>query len=187
MGGTVDPKTGKIVWTMHRPLEEQLAFYRSHPPAVLKGLQAKAIELPEWTFDGHGEPVNAIFELTCACGSRSFSVWAWRDGDELPDSPVSLACSGCDAEYDVFDANVHGYDGVMNPPDEPYDPEGDPVDLFWDGLEYEYPVLVRFEFPSDHLGDAEVAGREPELFSWITILGRTPKGELVQVFEYECA
>ena len=39
MGGTVDPKTGQVVWEMHVPLDEQLAHYRAHPPRALRGLR----------------------------------------------------------------------------------------------------------------------------------------------------
>ena len=66
MGGTIDPKTGEVVWQMHVPAAEQLAYYRSHPPRALSGLRATPIEV-EFQFDGHGEPINSIFEVACPC------------------------------------------------------------------------------------------------------------------------
>jgi hypothetical protein len=47
MGGIVDPKTGQVIWETHVSIEDQLAFYASHPPAALKALRVKAIELPD--------------------------------------------------------------------------------------------------------------------------------------------
>ena len=80
MGGVYDPKTGQIEGTMHVPLEQQLAHYRSHPPSMLRELVATPIEL-DFTFDGHGEPVNAIFAVSCRCGSTLFEVYCHVDGD----------------------------------------------------------------------------------------------------------
>src|SRR5687768_7744642 len=95
MGGTVDPKTGQVIWDMNLGLEQQLAFYNTHPPRCLDDLTCTRIEVPDFTFDGHGEPVNAVFELTCSCGSKLFAVLAHCDDGEFV-SPVYLKCDACD-------------------------------------------------------------------------------------------
>jgi hypothetical protein len=50
-------------------------------------------------------------------------------------------------------------------------------------------VIVRFEFPSDHLGgDDQWKGREQDPFSWITFVARDAEtGELEFLFDDECA
>jgi hypothetical protein len=182
MGGIVDPKTGKVIWEFHVPLEEQLVHYRGRPPSCLGKLRCTPVELPGFAFDGHGEPVNVIFELACPCGGKEFTAMAHfdDDDDEWPQPPLVLFCEECDQDYEVFDASRHGFDAVMG------------------GLELEaecaereigadsYEILVRFEFPSDHLGDERYKGIEHHLFSWITFVGRDA-GELVTLFDYECA
>jgi hypothetical protein len=51
-----------------------------------------------------------------------------------------------------------------------------------------HEVIVRFEYPSEHLGGGDHDGREHDVFSWITILARDPRtGTLAQLFEDECA
>lgn len=113
MGGTVDPKTGNVSWHMNVPLEEQLTFYRSHPPRALENLRTTAIEHVDWSFDGHGEPINSIFELACTCGGRLFTVTCGIDPDEEVAPPIALECAACEAAFDIFDANQHGWNAVM--------------------------------------------------------------------------
>ena len=187
MGGIVNPETGQVDWTFHVPLEEQVAFYRAHPPSALSGLTARPIEV-DFRFDGHGEPVNAIFELTCACGSALFVATCIVDDDSVA-PPITLHCEGCEAEHVVYDRARHGYDAVAGglPTEEPGD-DSYPDDIPTDDVSLPYQVIVRFEFPSDHLGDAEWKGREQELFSWITFLARDPSsGALEFLFDDECA
>jgi hypothetical protein len=185
VGGVVDPKTGEVVWTMHVPLAEQRAFYHAHPPPSLAELRATPAEAKGFTFDGHGEPVNAVFAVACPCGSDRFVALGYRDEDEPPEPPITLECARCKKEHVVFDPARHGYDGVHH--GLPHEPDGELEELVWEDLDDDYPVLVRFEYPSDHLGDAEWAGREPELYSWISILGRSDDGNLVLLFDWECA
>ena len=187
MGGVYDPKTGKIEWTMHVPLEQQLAHYRSHPPAVLRELVATPIEL-DFTFDGHGEPVNAIFAVSCPCGSTLFEVYCHVDEDTTT-SPIELACGNCEETYTLYDANGHGYDAVVGGRKaHAHGPDVYETDLEDPDVGAPHEVIVRFEFPSDHLGSGEHEGRESELFSWITILARDPHTKhVVFLFEDECA
>lgn len=187
MGGIVNPRTGQIEWTFHVPLDEQVTFYRAHPPSCLAGLTAKPIEL-DFTFDGHGEPVNAIFEVTCACGSALFVAACMIEDDSIR-PPITLECAGCEAEYVIYDPSRHGYDAVAGglPADElgddSYADEITPEDI-----EMPHQVIVRFEFPSDHLGEPRHEGREPELFSWITVLARDARSGAVEfLFDDECA
>src|SRR5262249_30166319 len=112
MGGTYDPKTNQMVWEFKVPLEEQLAFYRGHPPDALDGLGCKAISLPDYQFDGHGDPVNAIFEVLCRCGSKRFAATGWVDEDNDIGPPVTLFCDECEEVYDIFDQAKHGFNAL---------------------------------------------------------------------------
>jgi hypothetical protein len=97
-----DPKTGEVMWEAHVPLAEQPAFYNSHPPRVLEGLTCTPIEPPlDFEFDGHGEPVNAVFALACPCGNRRFTVVAHFDDDEIR-SPITIECSACERDQVIF-------------------------------------------------------------------------------------
>ena len=163
------------------PPEEQLAFYRSHPPRAIAELCATSIEHIDWTFDGHGEPVGSIFELACPCGSKLFVALCGIDDDEVA-PPIAIQCDSCDAAFDIFDASQHGWDAVMcgdklDQSDADYELEGEPRE-----------VIVRFEHGSDTLGDPELAGREQDVFTWFTLLVRDPETrQLAQLFEWECA
>ncbi len=192
MGGTVDPKTGKVVWKANVPIEDQPAYYNSHPPRALAGLICTPIDPPKppsFHFDGHGEPVNVVFAIACRCGCKLFTVLAYIDDEDIQ-SPISVECSMCDWSQEIFSSGEHGYDAEVR--EEPLEQDEKDDDLI-DELEApEIPnpheVIVRFEYPSDHLGDPQWKDREQELFSWITIIARDPEsGELAFLFDEECA
>ncbi|MGZ3455628.1 MAG: hypothetical protein ACXVEF_38845 [Polyangiales bacterium] len=114
MGGTYDETTGRTIWEFRVPLDEQLAFYGAHPPRGLDGFRATPIRLPDWQFDGHGEPVNAIFELTCECGNAGFVALGYQRARGYG-PPIALDCVSCDVRRIVFDATRDGWDAQTNP------------------------------------------------------------------------
>jgi len=185
MGGTYDPTTGQMVWTMHVPLADQLAHYRSHPPRAIRELRAMPVDV-DFRFDGHGEPVDVAFELACPCGGTRFDVTCGLDEDDEPAPPIELECGACAASYKIFDDNEHGYDAELNSV-ERQAPELI-VDLDPADIDLTPELVVRFEFPSDHLGDPQYAGREHDLFSWFTLLARDPETKQLEfLFDAECA
>jgi hypothetical protein len=200
MGGKLDPSTGKMIWTLHVPVAEQLAHYGAHPPSMLVGLTCTATTLPDVEFDGHGEPVNVLFELACECGGKRFvvvgQVASSDAGDAVDDdaaiaSPIEVECGACGVSQQIFDERKHGYDGVQGNNGEAADPVcdgGDVGELFLDEIEAPHYVVVRLEYPSDLLGDPADAtwrGHEAEAFSWISILAKDPVSGLTGVL-YEC-
>lgn len=185
MGGTVDPITGQVIWEMTVPLADQLVFYDAHPPRCLDGFACAPITLPELLFDGHGEPVNSIFELACACGGKRFTVLGHVENNVIA-SPIELECADCDATRLVFDARKHGWNGALGL--NGHWEVGDQVEELGDVIEAPHHVIVRFEHGSETLGDAEWKDREQDLFNWITVVARDPEtGELGIVFDDECA
>lgn len=60
--------------------KEQVAFYQTRPPACLEHVAAKPINPPPFELDGHGEPVNTYFGLTCRhCGSAGHTLICHHD------------------------------------------------------------------------------------------------------------
>jgi hypothetical protein len=186
VGGTVDPKTGQVIWELRVPLTDQLSYYHAHPPRCLEGLTCTPARLTDFAFDGHGEPVNALFQVACPCGSELFTSLAHReDGEFVP--PIHLECDGCAATRVIFDPRHHGYDGALGNNGSREVP-AELAELGLSDVDLPHPVIVRFEFASEILGDDQWAGRERDLFTWITILARSVDGEeVVQLFDYECA
>jgi hypothetical protein len=187
MGGTLDPTTGEMIWTMHVPLDAQRAHYHAHPPRALAGLRATPVEV-DWAFDGHGEPVNAVFALACRCGSADLVAVGGLDEDDAVAPPISLECLACDAVFTVFDAAQHGWDGELSAVAQPVPVVFDEIET---ALEPPHDIVVRYEYCSDVLGDTaqpELRGREHDLFSWFTLLVRDPEnGKLALAFDAECA
>jgi hypothetical protein len=149
------------------------------PPASLQGLLCTPIELPGHVFDGHLDPVDAIFEVACACGSREFIASGWMDEGGEVGPPVTLECYACEAEYEIFDPVEHGFDaGTRNPAaPKPELGPGSPED--YPEPEPPYEIIVRFEVdPGDPRGI--------DAFTWITVLAR--KGaRLTTLIDWECA
>jgi hypothetical protein len=191
MGGTIDPETGEVVWQMHVPAAEQVAYYRSHPPRAISGLRVTPIDV-EFQFDGHGEPINSIFEVACPCGSAQFTVSGGLDEDDEIRAPIELACDGCEALYDVFDSNEHGYDGELLDTAADYPEPDDYNELHPTEFEAPHEIVIRFEYGSEELGSpdrpAEWRGREQDLFTWFTLLARDPETkQLAFLYDSECA
>ncbi len=189
MGGMVDPKTGEMVWEMSVPLADQLAHYRSHPPSALRALRVTPIESIAWEFDGHGEPVSSIFELACPCGSNLFTpecgLEIGEDANEVG-QPITVVCASCEAATVVFDPNTHGWNAAMC--NVRYDAPVVTGELEGELVEAPHEIVVRFEHGSEDLGNAELAGREQDVFSWFTLLARDPQTkQLEQLFDWECA
>lgn len=170
------------------PLAEQLAFYRSHAPRALGNLRATALEQIGWQFDGHGEPVNSIFELACPCGGKLFNATSGVDDSNTVCPPIGIECEACKAAFEIFDPNEHGWNAVMCGDTFTFDDPDAYDDLEGEDIAAPHEIVVRFEHGSDSLGDPELVGREQDVFSWFTLLARDPDSKrLEQLFEWECA
>jgi len=170
---------------------DQAAYYSGHPPAAIGGLRPAAVSLGSFAFDGHGSPVNVVFELTCECGNKGFHVLA-HDGDEWVVDPVYVRCSACAKQTAIFDARSQGYDGALGHLPETAAPTTALQELSADGIgPAPYRVAVRYEYAEDVLADPDFAdwkGREAELFTWFTVVARPLAGDGAEsVFDQECS
>ncbi len=92
---------------------------------------------------------------------------------------------------DLLDTDIHGYDAELGHISATMRGEGERT-------VFECPtcgrqsleILVRFEYPDDLFkGDfPEFVGREQELFTWFSLVGKCPKcSQTLSVAEFECA
>jgi len=193
---------------------DQASYFRSHPPRCIAGFTATPVGMPGVQFDGHPslsqlninvpgveihapEHVNPLFALACPCGSARYFVhgfhWTNPDFDDQSVflSPLSLECAACGRRADLLDTDVHGYDAELGHGSATVRGQGEAAvcecpDCGRQPLE----VFARFEYPDDLFdGDfPEFAGREQELFTWFSLVGRCPGcSELVAVADFECA
>jgi hypothetical protein len=188
VGGTYNPATGQIQWEFRVPIDEQLRYYAAHPPRALAALQTRRVEI-EHMFDGHGEPVNVVFAITCPCGSDRFvALGHWSDGEDRFGAPISVECTQCEACHEIYDQSKHGYSGALgNNRDIPVPPPEDLDEIPAAGVAPPYAVLVRLEYPSEQLGDSQLPAEAAELFSWITVLAQDRHSrQLITLFDEEC-
>jgi len=169
---------------MPTSVADQLAYYRAHPPSALAAVRAEPTELSGVRFDGHGEPLNPVFAITCTCGSRELALWGWVREEEIG-PPLAVACDTCGADLDLFDPSLHGYDAVASGDADDDDDDDSFPDEFPDA-EPPYELFVRFEYSPSDFDDPRWAGRQSDLFSWITVVAKTKNG-LVHLFDWECA
>jgi hypothetical protein len=193
---------------------DQQSYFRSHPPRCIAGFNATPVELTDAKFDGHPslselnlhvpavsieapEHINPVFALKCSCGSARHFVHGFRwtnpdfDNAVVFLSPLSLECASCRKQSPLLDTDVHGYDAEQGGGSATVRGQGEPV-------VFECPqcgrqpleALVRFEYPDDLFdGDfPEFAGRQQDLFTWFSLLGRCPQcSKLLAVADFECA
>ena len=177
---------------------DQVKYFQSHPPRCIAGFNATPFALPGVKFDGHGMQINAVFALACSCGSKQHFVhgFSWINPDNFDNvpvflSPLSLECIACATQTDLIDTDAHGYDAELKSILATARGRGNPA-------VYECPkcgrqpleVFARFEYP-DELFDGdfpEFAGREQDLFSWFSLLGKCRRcSRLLAVADFECA
>jgi hypothetical protein len=189
MGGTWTGEGG-VEYKFNVPISDQQAWYAANPPETIKALRPKLTQLPGFVFDGHGEPVNAVFELSCACGGAGFTVEG-ADGAEVQD-PFSLRCAACGQETVIFDSRKHGYDGALGHNESLPPPAAERAELIANDIgDSPYRILVRYEYASDVMGEesfAEWKGRENALYTWFTLLARPMSGDAVEaIYDQECS
>ena len=194
---------------------DQAAYFRSHPPRCLDGFVTRVAELPNAQFDGHAslsqlqfeappgvtieapEHMNPVFALACKCGGASHYVhgyqWTNIDFDNAVVflSPLVLECSACSAKTNLLDTDIHGYDGELGHGSTTVRGEGQPFVFQCETCGRQpFEIFVRLEYPDDLFDDdfPEAKGREQDLFTWFTLLGRCQQcSRLLTITDFECA
>lgn len=105
--------------------------------------------------------------------------------------PLALRCESCGAITELIDTDIHGYDAELG---------HGPCTMRGQGQRSEFAcdlcgpapmdVVVRFEYSEDLFDDEfkDFRGREQDLFSWFTVLGRCSGcPRLITVADFECA
>jgi hypothetical protein len=194
---------------------DQVKYYRSHPARCLAGFLTRSTELPGVEFDGHlslsqldedlrlsgkisaPEHINPVFGLSCKCGGDRHYVhgYRWANPDYHNEvvflSPLRLECAQCNELTDLLDTDIHGYDGEWGHGSATARGKGDET-VFECPICGRQPMetFVRFEYPDDLFDRdyAKFAGRQQDLFTWFSLVGRCPKcSEVLPITEFECA
>jgi hypothetical protein len=194
---------------------DQASYFRSHPPRCIAGFTARPSELPGVEFDGHvsmsqlnfevppgvtidaPEHINPAFALSCQCGGDRHYVHCYRwvnaafNNAVVTLSPLVLECAACGKMTELLDTDVHGYDSELGHGSATVRAQGERV-LFECPACGRQPLeaFVRFEYPDDLFdGDwPEFAGREQELFTWFSLVGRCAQcSQRLPVADFECA
>ncbi len=176
---------------------DNLAYVNSHPPRCLASFKIAAVAMPDAEWDGHGEELNAVFQVSCTCGSRAHSIsgFSWRPSEKASQrvflSPIELTCTSCAKQSLLLDTDAHGYDAELGHGSATRRGEGDPAKFRCEKCSEEsMEALIRFEYPDDVFGDEfkDFRGGRADLFTWVSVLGRCQgcKG-LWAVAGYECA
>jgi hypothetical protein len=194
---------------------DQVGYFRNHPPRCISGFITRPTELPGVEFDGHAsmsqlnvevppgmtieapEHINPVFALLCRCGGSRHYVhcYRWINADFRNAvvflSPLVLECAACRKMVGLLDTDLHGYDAELGHGTATVRAKGERV-------VYECPkcgkqplaAFVRFEYPDDLFdGDfPEFAGREQDLFTWFSLVGKCPQcSQVLPVADFECA
>ena len=174
-----------------REAEERI---RTTPPRCLAGFQPQPAELPGVRFDGHNQPLNKVFHLRCACGSDHSVALGYpvvNRGVSVFVGPLALRCATCGETTELIDTEIHGYDAELGHGSATVRGKGErqPYACPTCGVEPMVPY-VRFEHSDEVLSDStgEFTGREQDLFSWFSLVGRCDKcQQVITVTDFECA
>ncbi len=173
---------------------KHLHHFRTHPPRCLASFTTQFTKLPRFHFDGHGEEMNAIFQLQCSCGHSKFAVLGEPgDDSEVPalTGPLALRCHRCKNTTLFFDPGMHGYNAELEPkPAGPTPPE-DPASFACDRCGPKpMEVFARFEYPDDLFDDdfEQAHGRQQDFFTWFSAVAKCPGCKrFLLVYDQECA
>jgi hypothetical protein len=190
-----------VGWVDERavPIERQLQYYWEHVPRILQGFSYTRAQFPEnIRLDGHGEELNTIFRLSCACGSTLHSVLGHYDrfewnGEELTEfvAPLILRCEACRKQTLLIDTDVHGYDGECGNNKSPSEGRGTPEPGKCEACHAAaHEMYARFEYPDELLDEGALpAGKKPEdFFSWFSLIGKCEAdGSYSLLADFECA
>lgn len=184
---------------------DQAKYFRTHPPRCIASFAAAPVTLPDFAFEGHSpasgpiegpQVINTAFSIACKCGCSSHYVhgYRWanpeRDNAVLFLSPLVLECSACGKTSSLLDTDVHGYDGEQGCSATARG-LGEPKVFECSHCGSEpFGTCVRFEYDGELFAQKVTGyrGREQDLFSWFTLLGRCVRcSTYFKLVDFECA
>lgn len=192
-------------WTRIAPIhrtgpeaKKHIPYFEQRPPRCLDGFGVSPTKIAGYAWDGHGEPVNAVFVLNCACGHGHFHVLGHYVKNSSPKrewtvfvGPIGLKCDSCEKVTELIDTDSHGYDAELGHGSVTLSGQGERVPFACEKCGVKaMEIIVRFEYTPDVLGEdfSDFRGREQDLFTWFTLLGRCEGcDKLLTVTEFECA
>jgi len=196
--------------------ENQTTYFKEHPPKCLLDFASQSDWLDNTDYDGHGfsgvypnglvTKLNIVFAVNCKCGNSLHSIVAeseqeeiWRYKDLVIAEKYFLECSSCRSRQLLFDPTLHGYNAVTSQMEGwslSENVEGDSPSRKGEKLICECPschntefeVFARFEYSADLFDAPSFEGKEQDLFSWFTGIGRCKACSTTSQFiDYECA
>jgi hypothetical protein len=182
---------------LEKRYNDALARLMANAPSCLDGfIAAQTNDLDQHRFDGHGEPLNKVYALKCTCGSERLAVIGYHttnpdfDNAKILVSPISLRCTSCGRDEQLFDTQLHGFDAELESHPTHIRARGErgPFACACGGTNFK--PFARFEFSSETLEDStgEWTGNEHNLFSWFTLVGDCAScGKRVDIAEFETA
>jgi hypothetical protein len=97
--------------------EDPMPYLHPRPPECLAGFITTPTDRPMDNLDGHGSPWNTFFEIRCNCGGMNHYVLGYYVTNppfgEVFVSPLALECQACGKVLELFDSDIHGYNGKL--------------------------------------------------------------------------
>ena len=167
---------------------ENITPFRSFVFAVKRRFGTTSLNLPE--------RLNTAFSLRCRCGHQKAHILGHYVRPEGYDpvvfvGPLALQCESCGATTELIDTDIHGYDAELGHGSCTVRGQGRRVAFACDICgPAPMDVVVRFEYSGDLSRDAfsVFRGREQDLFSWFTALGRCSGcSHVMTAADFECS
>ena len=171
------------------------------PPGCLCRLRTSPAQAPDLLLDTLTDWPNRFYSLGCRCGSELFSVVGELAENALirqtvVAGPVTCRCNRCLVTVPIFDPARHGYDVEINHFPSQYVPSGVTKEFRCPTCRQStFALIARFEYPARLIASLEAGlptgyvghpGREQELFTWFTLIGRCGRCDAVTTVASAC-
>mgnify|MGYP001258218479 CR=1 FL=1 len=172
-----------------------------HTPRCLREVIAHPSDAPDLLLDTLTDWPNRFYSLSCHCRSDLFTVAGELAQNELIHQkiitgPVMSRCNHCKRAVLLFDASQHGYDVEL-------DHFSCQRKAIFSKQSFLCPtcdnsvfaLIARFEYPAGLIAALETGqstgysshlGREHDLFTWFTLIGRCNHCGVITTISSEC-
>jgi hypothetical protein len=157
----------------------------SHPPRCLSGVKATPV-----TDAKEDHEAFSHFALSCRCGANVWRIVGFAPEPGLLLCPITLECSGCGADSEIFDVEKHGYDAELENGCCSRRAEGEAGKLSCRecrGHSFSATAIVSYQMDEDDI-DADMEPRKQDLFDTFGLsVSCAGCGHTEFVCDYECA